>query len=190
MNLKCSHWFPSPIWQTDLDDIDNNAIKEYAQDLKKQDEGIRASNVLGWQSKGLAQGDCEALDHLINRLTYVVNECAKQGGLPSLTIQNAWININTPGSSNHLHNHPGAILSGCYYVDANKDQGNIHFERCDGGEYFLPSVEEANTFNSTSCLYASDTGIAYIFPGWLKHSVQPNRTDKDRISIAFNYGAL
>jgi hypothetical protein len=28
----------------------------------------------------------------------------------------------------------------------------------------------------------------YVFPSWLKHSVQPNKTDKDRISISFNYG--
>jgi hypothetical protein len=28
----------------------------------------------------------------------------------------------------------------------------------------------------------------YVFPGWLKHSVQPNLTKEDRLSVSFNYG--
>ena len=81
-----------------------------------------------------------------------------------------------------------ALLSGVYYVKSVEEQGNIFFERSDGAEYFLPKVETHNYFNGSATSYKAITGALYIFPGWLKHSVQPNRTEEDRISISFNYG--
>ena len=89
---------------------------------------------------------------------------------------------------NHLHNHAGSILSGVYYVNSTPEQGNIFFERSDNAEYFLPPVEKPNYFTSTATTYKAITGALYVFPGWMKHSVQPNTTDKDRISVSFNYG--
>ena len=45
-----------------------------------------------------------------------------------------------------------------------------------------------NYFNSTRATYAAKTGALYIFPGWLKHSVQGNQSHTDRISMSFNFG--
>ena len=68
-------------------------------------------------------------------------------------------------------------------------QGNIQFERSDNAEYHLPLyIEKPNYFNSTRATYAGKTGGLYIFPGWLKHSVQGNQSNTDRISISFNFG--
>ena len=43
-------------------------------------------------------------------------------------------------------------------------------------------------YTSTRATYAAKTNALYIFPGWLKHSVQGNFSETDRISISFNYG--
>ncbi len=68
-------------------------------------------------------------------------------------------------------------------------QGNIQFERSDNAEYHLPPyIEKANYFNSTRATYAAKTGGLYIFPGWLKHSVQGNQSNTDRISLSLNFG--
>ena len=75
-----------------------------------------------------------------------------------------------------------------YYVKSDPEQGNIFFERGDNAEYFLPPIENPNYFTSTATTYKAMTDAVYIFPGWLKHSVQPNLTKEDRISISFNYG--
>jgi uncharacterized protein (TIGR02466 family) len=75
-----------------------------------------------------------------------------------------------------------------YYVKATPEQGNIFFERGDNAEYFLPPMEKPNYFTSTATTYKAMTSAIYIFPGWLKHSVQPNLTSEDRISVSFNYG--
>ena len=30
--------------------------------------------------------------------------------------------------------------------------------------------------------------MIYMFPSWIEHYVEPNRSDEDRISMAFNIG--
>ena len=76
-----------------------------------------------------------------------------------------------------------------YYVDATPEQGNIQFERNDNAEYHIPTkVAKETYYTSTRATYAGKTNALYIFPSWLKHSVQGNKSNTDRISISFNYG--
>ena len=188
MALNAEQWFPSVIWSGMLNGVDNDKIETFAYDRKNLDKGVQISNYIGWQSNSIKQGDNEEFDVLVNAITEQVNFCAAQAEMPTLHIQNIWININTPGAYNTLHNHAGAVLSGVYYIKSDPSQGNIMFERNDGAEYFLPPMEKPNYFTSTATTYKAMTGAIYVVPGWLKHSVQPNLTKDDRLSISFNYG--
>lgn len=189
MAMHTELWFPTVIWSAMTHFADNAALKRFAYDRKKNDVGRIISNYSGYQSSDLMPEDNLELDKLVDYLDKEVNACAKQVGLAELEIKNIWLNINPPGAYNHLHNHVGSVLSGVYYVDADPQQGNIQFERSDGAEYHIPEYVETETyFTSTRATYAAKTGALYIFPGWLKHSVQGNTANKDRISIAFNYG--
>ena len=188
MALNAEQWFPSVIWSGLLSGVDNNLIETFAYDRKNLDKGVEVSNYIGWQSNSIRHGDNEEFDQLVSAVTEQVDGCAAQAELPPLQIQNIWLNINTPGAYNTLHNHAGAILSGVYYIKSDPSQGNIMFERGDNAEYFLPPMEKANYFTSTATTYKAMTGAIYVFPGWLKHSVQPNLTKDDRLSISFNFG--
>ncbi len=188
MALNAEQWFPSVIWSGMLNGVDNDKVETFAYDRKNLDKGVQISNYIGWQSNSITKGDNEEFDQLVDAISEQINACAAQAELPNLEIQNIWININTPGAYNTLHNHAGAVLSGVYYVKSDPSQGNIMFERNDGAEYFLPPIEKANYFTSTATTYKAMTGAIYVFPGWLKHSVQPNLTKEDRLSISFNYG--
>ena len=35
-----------------------------------------------------------------------------------------------------------------------------------------------------------EEGRIYIFPGWLEHGVEENKSDQDRVSISFNVLAI
>lgn len=182
-------WFPSVIWSSIIHVVDNQEVKAFAYDKAKIDQGRVISNFGGYQSGDLQSGECNAIDRLVNYVNEEMNTCAAQVGMKPLKIQNIWVNINPPGSYNHLHNHVGSVLSGVYYVDATSEQGNIQFERSDGAEYHIPEdVAQPTYYTSTRATYAAKTGALYIFPGWLKHSVQANTSSTDRISISFNYG--
>jgi uncharacterized protein (TIGR02466 family) len=189
MAMHTELWFPSVIWSAIIHAVDNSELKRWAYEKQKTDKGRVISNYGGWQSNDIVFGENDQIDKLIAYLNTEVNECARQVGLAEVELYNLWININPPGSYNHLHNHVDSVLSGCYYIDATPEQGNIQFERNDNGEYHIPThVAQETYYTSTRATYAAKTGALYVFPGWLKHSVQGNFSKSDRLSIAFNYG--
>jgi uncharacterized protein (TIGR02466 family) len=189
MAMHTELWFPSVIWSSMIHVIDNNALKHFAYDCKRADAGRVISNYGGYQSQDLSYNSNPEITKLAEYISQEANTCAKQVGLNDVELYNIWININPPGSYNHLHNHVGSIFSGVYYVDAVPEQGNIQFERSDNAEHHIPEeVYKATYFTSTRATYAAKTGGLYIFPSWLKHSVEGNRTTTDRISISFNFG--
>jgi len=189
MPLHNELWFPSVVWSGIIHYPDNEAIKDFAYQKKIHDPGRNVSNAGGWQSQDIKQGECSAIDAFTVNLEKEINECCMQTGLPKLQIYNIWININPPSSYNSLHDHAGSVLSGVYYVDASDNQGNLRIERSDNAEYFLPVQPDKITyFTATANKYRAKTGALYIFPSWLKHSVEQNKSTTDRISISFNYG--
>lgn len=189
MAMHTELWFPSVVWSSILNNIDNSSLKTFAYDRKRNDVGRVVSNYGGYQSSDLLTGDHPEIDKLVETLNKEANFCAKQVGIGEVQIYNIWLNINPPNSYNHLHNHVGAVFSGVYYVDAVDKQGNIQFERSDGAEYHIPEyVDKETYYTSTRATYACKTNALYIFPGWLKHSVQGNQSHSDRISVSFNYG--
>ena len=189
MAMHTELWFPSVIWSAMTHFGNNSELKRFAYERQKVDPGRVISNFGGYQSCDIKSGDNAEIDKLTEAIGMEISGCARQVGLPQLELYNIWININPPNSYNHLHNHTNSVLSGVYYVDAQEGQGNIQFERPDNGEYHIPAqVEKGTYYTSTRATYASKTGALYIFPGWLKHSVQGNQSTSDRISISFNYG--
>jgi uncharacterized protein (TIGR02466 family) len=189
MAMHTELWFPSVIWSAMTHFGNNSELKRFAYERQRVDPGRVISNFGGYQSSDIKSGDNAEIDKLVEAVSAEISSCARQVGLPQLELYNIWININPPNSYNHLHNHAGSVLSGVYYVEATENQGNIQFERSDQGEYHIPTIVEKETYyTSTRASYAAKTGAMYIFPGWLKHSVQGNQSTADRISISFNYG--
>lgn len=189
MAMHTELWFPQVIWSAIIHMVDNYELKNWAYDRKKNDIGRRISNYGGFQSSDIMSGQCKQVDKLIEHLDKEIRDISRQVALPQLEIKNIWLNINPPGSYNELHNHAGSVLSGVYYVEASERQGNIQFERSDNAEYHLPEyMEKITYFNATRATYAAKSGALYIFPSWLKHHVQGNQSNTDRISLSFNYG--
>ena len=98
-----------------------------------------------------------------------------------------WFNISKKYNFNSIHNHPRCDLSGVYYVKVPKgDCGDIAFRDP------RPSVAYGNPFiveryhGGDLVVRKPEVGNMYIFPSSLDHSVKPNMTDDDRISISFN----
>lgn len=98
-----------------------------------------------------------------------------------------WTSFNPRGGSWASHNHAPTTISGCFYLDASPEQGNIVFENPlelvlgyqpftqDTGDRFFEHEEPA------------ETGKLLLFPGYLKHRVQPNTIDKPRMIIGFDF---
>jgi len=93
-----------------------------------------------------------------------------------LKILDSWINISTPGGFQELHIHGQNIISGCLYVDTGDGCGEIEFQ---------PHIYE--TTHKANIAYTPTDGKILVFHGMTPHRVIYNKSDKNRISLSFNY---
>lgn len=110
-------------------------------------------------------------------------------------IVNMWANINPPGGYNRGHTHPGALLSGVYYVQAPTECGRLLFQDPRAQALVIPpkfnDEQSLNAESWSQVFYEAIEGRLIIFPSWLQHEVEPNSSPlssphNDRISISFN----
>jgi uncharacterized protein (TIGR02466 family) len=97
-------------------------------------------------------------------------------------VADSWL-TNTPrGYQAFFHKHGAVDLAGAYYVDADEDTGDfslLHQQQAMAtSKLFMEMTRESN--------YPPKTGEILLFPGWMDHAVSINRTNKRRISLAFN----
>ena len=184
-------WWATPVWECPVEDIDNKPIVEYCYKVKNEKPGVNISNRGGWHSGELITPIPSSLEQLFNELTVFVNDVPRRYmGTSNLILGNWWININGKYDYNEQHDHQNSVLSGTYYVQVpEKNMGNLLLHRGDNAEFFLTSkVEREQTMaNAMTVPCITKESIFYLFPSWVKHSVERNNTDSERISIAFNF---
>jgi uncharacterized protein (TIGR02466 family) len=114
---------------------------------------------------------------------------AEMGLVERPGIHYSWANKYSRGGHAKMHNHSPYFVSGCFYVDKDSDdQGNIYFQ--DPNEALMSTLPQNDDFKlSQNCVDVSTfTGDLILFPSWFKHGVHPNKTDRPRISMAFDVG--
>ena len=102
-----------------------------------------------------------------------------------LEITGMWGNIQKPNTYFKHHTHYNNIFSGVFYLNENEDFPDITFWRSEETS-FDPKRVEFNPFNRGSWFERTEKDKLIVFPAWLQHSVDLNKTNEDRISIAFN----
>jgi len=106
---------------------------------------------------------------------------------------NSWLNIFEPNAVESVHEHFGSFLSGCYYVKTPESSGEIVFKqeatrRAWAAEYTqLLGMDFGGI--AGDFLHQPKSGDLLVFPSWLPHEVMRNRSNKNRISVAFNLSA-
>lgn len=184
-------WFATPIWECPVSGIDNQAIKNYCLEVREQKPGVSISNRGGWHSGELLSPIPVALEQLFSDLSVFVNDvCVRYTGIDDLQIGNFWININGYHDYNLAHDHQNSILSGVYYVSVpESNMGDLVLHRGDNIEFFMTSrVERQQTMsNAFSVTKQAKESTFYLFPSWIKHHVERNESQQERISIAFNF---
>jgi uncharacterized protein (TIGR02466 family) len=105
----------------------------------------------------------------------------------TLRIARIWFNINPAYAYHGEHMHADALFSGVYYVQTPPNSGRIVFRDPRLVTAFIrPPFRDQTTQNGESVAITPRPGLLVMFPGWLAHSVEQNRSSADRISIAFN----
>lgn len=100
-----------------------------------------------------------------------------------------WANVVRDGQYNTVHNHPGALWSGVYYVRTGQPDplrpkcGDLEFIDPRAGANALSPA--GSSLDRNLRLHPAD-GFMVLFPGWLQHFVHPYFGPGERITVAFN----
>jgi len=70
-------------------------------------------------------------------------------------------------------------------VPGDADTVNFHDPRSQTA-IIRPPVTELTAYNTDQVVVEIDTGTLLVFPAWLPHSVDANRSENPRISVSFN----
>lgn len=200
--MKTELIFPTPVWKFNNVGIDRQSLTNFVYFVKSEDPtGRKQSNHGGWQSNDFIDivMDNTPLKEIRDAIMERAYAAADEFGFNEyrLKIINLWININTKGAFNHVHTHPGGVLSGVYYLKLPKYfSGNLIFMRdpnysqmkeyWGGGD----NVHREGHINETEHNVSPEEDQLVIFPAWLPHSVSVSSSDGDRISISFNITAF
>ena len=181
--------FKHCIWQSSFE----TSLVQYSYNIEKSSKPVYKSNVGGFQSDFLNLKDKE-IQPLITHLQDETHKFSKAAFNidKQYSIGSMWLNINRNKDYNLVHTHPHCDFSGVYYITTPKDCGYLVFDNPykDGMESHWLNVErpvsEYNIINSYTIKVIPIQYKCYIFPSYFKHSVEPNTSTKDRISISFN----
>jgi uncharacterized protein (TIGR02466 family) len=104
-----------------------------------------------------------------------------------MAITGCWANVNAPGTPHRLHSHRNNFFSGAYYVQTLDGADTINFfdPRPQAG-VIRPPVTQLTPENTEMVVFKVGDGTLLLFPAWLQHAVDVNRSARPRISMSFN----
>jgi len=184
--------FSTPCCEQMLE-IDNESLRDYAKNQRAKSFTDRPG---GWQSPWLDLS-AEPIQPLVTavqaHMDHVAKEVYELRDGANIKLVNGWININDPGleqlNNNFYHLHTSCFVSVVYYVDCPDDCGDlVLIPPHQMVDYALPHqlIGTFNIFNSQRWHIKPKQGKLASFPAWINHFAQPNRGNRERISIAFN----
>lgn len=155
----------------------------------KNPDSVHISNRGGWQSPAYFHNE-ESFQPF---LKYILGNFQNMTACykTKMKLLNMWININRKGDYNTEHDHPVSDLSGVLWIKTPKDCGALVFPSPKSFvQHKIIDVLDEEIRNQTKCAYSTmfhpEEGKMVIFPSDMRHSVEMNNSDEDRISIAFN----
>ena len=189
--------FPQPIFKYQIDNYKkiNEELIKYIYGLHNNDNvGVKKSNINGWHSKPFDLKDDipnKFYSHINNYIKDVFNKYGWEYNNTKVLCTSMWAIINKKGNFNIEHTHPNNYLSTAYYVKAPENCGNFKATNPNIlNRHIRAKAEEANELNSNSASIKINEGDLLIFPAYLPHSVDENRSDEDRVIVSFNIDIL
>lgn len=180
------HLFPTPVFLCDEKYSDDNLLGLIDGVKMRQNNNNNFSSidayVLNWPELFHLKKYIERnLYHYAHHVLGIKEE-------HNFYITQSWFNVNKKGTSHHSHTHPNSIFSGIFFVDGD-DSCPVVFHNSKDVEFGLPlkfSFKEYSLINSSKFSLRNDKNTLVIFPSTLRHTVEENESDIDRVSLSFN----
>jgi len=188
MDIKVSSILTIPLYISRVDNFEeiNKALLPEIKKHREENKSLPMSNDKCW--RGMRQYNSEkplleSIDILCSRFHSDFMKDKKETDRRTVY----WTNVNEKGGRNMFHHHAmgtngqSTELSGVYYVQG-KGTGKIIFRT----HYHMENQISPYMPYSMSPSYEPNDGDILMFPSYLLHEIEPNPSEEQRITIAFN----
>lgn len=144
--------------------------------------------------------DTPVLNNVVNEIKQKMNsiytDYYKLDTSYYIEITQAWLNVNNNNNINVPHKHPGHLISGVFYINANSESESIEFINPNNAhQHVLSKLSKNknimyNEFTSSTWELQPETGMLILFPSWLMHYVKNKNNSSMRISLAIDGEAV
>ena len=187
--------FPQPVFKYKVENHEkiNNELLDYIYQIYEKDNiGVKKSNINGWHSKSF---DLTVKNNVPNRFLNHINDHIKDVfrnygwvfDTSKVKCTSIWAIINKKGNFNIEHTHSNNYLSAAYYVKAPQNCGNFKASNPNiiSRNIYPKSIQSTELNSNTASIEIKD-GDLIVFPAYLPHSVEENKSDEDRVIVSFN----
>jgi len=180
------HLFPEPAYFSKLDRTltkkELKTINEYKKETISNAGNITSSENYVLENKALNNLKKDLQTKVMDYFDKVI--CTDNSIFPYIT--QSWINYTKSDQFHHKHNHPNSLVSGIFYVSADKKVDSITFYKPYLDERIQLNPTKYNIFNSSSCKFPVETGNIFLFQSSLMHGVEKKKGNNERLSLSFN----
>ena len=182
-------FFPTIVYGKDVQ-LDNNKLAQDIVNWSNQDKGVSKTNYKGWHST-TDMGQKPEYQQLVTELLRMQKEIYDNEHIDRhARLGNMWANINPTDGMNQPHIHPNSLFSGVYYVKSQPNAGRLKiYDPRPGVQFIMPARKPGNPGRDMwrDANIEPVVGRIIMFPAWLWHSVEPNKSNDLRISVSFNF---
>ena len=197
-------WFPTLVYEAPLmkagaKSFNAELLDEARQIRRVDDEGRRwcsrhyPGGFTSYNSMNQLHKTSSTFGELERRLARLVRAFASDLDFDmdgrKLTLTDCWVNVMPRHASHGLHLHPLATISGTYYVRTPRGASSLKFEDPRLASFMAapPRKPACRPENQAFVYYPVTAGNVVLFESWLRHEVNANRTDEERVSVSFNF---
>lgn len=176
--------FPTPIYISKLNKFTKqelNYVDKLSLNVNKNVGNVSSKNSYVLNDKPFNNIKKQLLNHITKYFDEVISTSDKI--VPYIT--QSWLNYTKENEYHHSHAHPNSFVSGVLYIDANKENDKIVFEKNKYQGIDL-TKKDFNLYNSDTWFFPVHTRDLIMFPSDAQHKVEYKKGNNIRISIAFN----
>ena len=186
--MKIESLFPVALGSTELDrELTKEELDFFKRTQESKDRVINHGNTHTNDHYIL---DNPELSELKKNLTEKVNlyfrDVYKIDEDIKIYITISWVNYTETGEYHHSHNHPNSVISGVYYIETDESDTITFSTPWLNKLTMFMNPTEYNQWNSEEWWYPTRKNTLLLFPSKLTHHVDQVKSDKTRISLAFN----
>ena len=184
--MRVDHLFPEPVYFSNLDraltKTELKTIAQYKEKTSNNQGNMRTLDSYVLKHKTFENLKKDLNQKIINYFNKII--CCTNTTIPYIT--QSWINYTKENQFHHRHAHPNSLVSGIFYISADKKVDSVTFYKGYLDSRIKLDVTKYNIFSSSTCTFPVETGNILLFRSSLEHAVEKKKGNNLRISLSFN----